>query len=189
METVIDGVRRMENLIRDLLSYSRAIHATSEPEPMDSGDALRAALTNLEPVIHETTAVINCHRLPIVDVDRVLLTQVFQNLLSNALKYRSAARPQIEISAKLADGQWIFAVSDNGIGIHATYHDTIFSPFKRLHSSRYPGTGVGLAICRQVLDRLGGRIWVESAPGDGATFFFSLPVSEKAAEHASIAAS
>ena len=188
METVVEGARRMEELIRDLLSYSRAIHATSAPEPIDSGEAVRAAMMNLEPVIAETDAVIECRGLPVVDVDRVLLTQVFQNLLSNALKYRSETRPRIEVSAALRDGQWIFSVCDNGIGVHSDYHETIFSPFKRLHSNRYPGNGVGLAICRQMIDRLGGRIWVQSQPGCGATFFFSIPVAEKEARLTSSAA-
>jgi signal transduction histidine kinase len=176
MGTVVSGVRRMEQLIRDLLAYSRSIHMTSEPEPVDSAEALRSAMMNLEATIIETDAQIEFDQLPVVEADRVLLTQVFQNLLSNALKYRGEENPRIGIEAIERDSQWVFSVGDNGIGIHSNYHETVFSPFKRLHSQRYPGTGVGLAICRQIIDRLGGRIWVESEPGSGATFYFSIPV-------------
>ena len=188
MGTVVEGVRRMEQLIRDLLSYSRAIHSAVAAEPVDSAETLRTAMLNLEPAIAETGASIEYRDLPVLLVDRVWLTEVFQNLLSNALKYRSAEPPRISIGAVERDGQWVFSVADNGIGIHANYHESVFWPFKRLHSKRYPGTGVGLAICRQIVERLGGRIWVDSQPDHGATFYFSIPAAPVPAAARSAAA-
>ena len=176
MQTVLDGVRRMERLVHDLLTYSRTIHSEkAEPVETDSADALRAALMNLEPQIKSTGAAIHFDGLPQISGDRLQLMQIFQNLVGNALKYRSHQPPRIEVTAARNGGEWIFSVSDNGIGIHPDYHETIFRPFKRLHGQQYPGSGVGLAICRRIVERLGGRIWVESQPECGATFHFAVP--------------
>ena len=188
MSTVVEGVRRMEQLIRDLLSYSSAIHSPVASERVDSAESLRTAMLNLEPSIAETGAVIEYHDLPVLLVDRLWLTEVFQNLLSNALKYRSADPPRIAVAAVEREGLWVFSVRDNGIGIHPNYHESVFWPFKRLHTKRYPGTGVGLAICRQIIERLGGRTWVESQPDHGATFYFSIPASPVSVAAASAAA-
>jgi len=179
MDTVLEGVRRMERLVHDLLTYSRTIHSeVAEPSEIDSGDALRAALLNLEPQIQASGAIIESDGLPVMVGDRGRLTQIFQNLIGNALKYRASDAPHIVIRAERNSDQWIFSVRDNGIGIHADYHEMIFNPFKRLHGHHYPGSGVGLAICRRIIERAGGRIWVDSEPEHGATFFFSIPIVE-----------
>ncbi len=180
---IVDGVRRMENLIRDLLIYSRTIHGDPAPaEPIEVSEAMRAATFNLEASIAQSGAIIENGPLPVVPYDRVQLIQVFQNLLSNAIKYRGETAPVIkvtaaDVTARDGDLNWVFSVRDNGLGIHADYHETIFSPFKRLHGAEYAGTGVGLAICRRIVERHGGTIWVESEPGGGSTFFFTVPVN------------
>jgi len=171
-----DGVQRMENLIRDLLAYSRVIHAEQPPvQTMVSvAEALKVATSNLELVIRESGAEIHTGDLPSVTCDRLELTQVLQNLISNAIKYRGPETPRIEINASHVDRDWVISVKDNGIGIPAQYLETIFSPFKRLHGQNYPGTGIGLALCRRIVERRGGKIWVESEVGMGATFRFSI---------------
>jgi signal transduction histidine kinase len=179
MRIVLGGARRMEQLVYDLLTYSRVIHADlAVGDEIDSGEALRAALLNLETQVEACGAVIDCGEMPKLALDRVQLTQIFQSLIGNALKYRAGEAPRVAVRADWQQGEWIFSVSDNGIGIHADYHETIFRPFKRLHGQRYPGSGVGLAICRRIVDRVGGRIWVKSDLHQGATFYFSIPTAE-----------
>jgi signal transduction histidine kinase len=183
IHTVLDGVQRMEALIRDLLTYSATIHAEPLPrERFEAAEAVRVAIKGLEPGIRESGARIETGPLPEVACDRVQFVRVVQNLLSNAMKYRSDAAPEIRIRADRDDGAWIFSVEDNGIGIQANYHETIFNPFKRLHGREYQGTGVGLAICRRIIERHGGRIWVESSPGKGARFRFTIPAVESAVD-------
>jgi signal transduction histidine kinase len=175
---VRESIRRLETLVNDLLSYSRAIHEHQmEQHEIESSDALRIATNNLDPSIGSNGAEIITNGLPRLIVPQTQLVQIFQNLIGNSLKYRSALPPVIHVSAEQRNDNWIFAVEDNGIGIHADYHENIFQPFKRLHGQQYPGSGVGLAICRRILERLGGRIWVESEAGLGSTFYFSLPVA------------
>ncbi len=179
IHTVLEGVQRMEALIRDLLTYSATIHAEPLPrERFEAAEAVRVAIKELELGIRESGARIEVGPLPEVECDRVQFVRVVQNLLSNAMKYRSEAPPEIRVRADRADGTWIFSVEDNGIGIQADYHETIFNPFKRLHGREYQGTGVGLAICRRIIERHGGRIWVESSPGKGAAFRFTIPAAE-----------
>lgn len=174
--TILEGVRRMETLIRDLLAYSHTIHGkAAAPRRFEAGEAAQVAMERLDLLIRESGARVQVGPLPEVHGDPVALTQVFQNLLSNALKYKSGARAQIHISAKKDRDGCVFSVRDNGIGIHPDYHETIFEPFKRLHAGETPGSGVGLAICRRIVERQGGRIWVESAPGEGADFRFTFP--------------
>jgi signal transduction histidine kinase len=185
IRTVLGGVERMETLIRDLLTYSATIHSGPLPrERFEAGEATEAALKHLEPWIRESGVKIETGPLPEVAGDRVQFVRVFQNLVSNALKYRSGGPLQIRIDAQRDGDAWIFSVQDNGMGIPAEYHEAIFSPFKRLHGGEYQGSGVGLAICRRVVERHGGRIWVESSVGKGATFRFTIPaaVSVAAAE-------
>ena len=175
---VRESIRRLETLVNDLLSYSRAIHEHQmEQHEIESSDALRIATNNLDPSIGSNGTEIITNGLPRLIVPQTQLVQIFQNLIGNSLKYRSALPPVIHVSAEQRNDNWIFAVEDNGIGIHADYHENIFQPFKRLHGQQYPGSGVGLAICRRILERLGGRIWVESEAGLGSTFYFSLPIA------------
>ena len=132
--------------------------------------------SNLEVSIQENNAIITHDHLPVVMADKTQISQVFQNLLSNAIKFRSLDQPEINISVKKDDKQFLFAVSDNGIGIDPKHSDRIFEVFKRLHKKRdYPGTGIGLAICKKIIERHGGRIWVESELGKGSIFYFTLP--------------
>jgi PAS domain S-box-containing protein len=179
MKYTLDGARRMEMLIRDLLAYTHAVNIRGVPDrPVDSGEALRKAIANLQAVVTGTGATIHAGDLPAVRAYDVHLTQLFQNLIGNALKYRSPAPPLIEICARpdSDSNRWLFQVRDNGVGIAPRFHEQVFGLFKRLYTSQeYPGTGIGLAICQKLVERYGGRIWVESEEGRGATFFFTMP--------------
>lgn len=178
----VDGVKRMQLLINDLLMYSRLSTRTKEFTPVSCSDVIRQVTANLGLAIEETKATIHAESLPEVRGDFVQLTQLFQNLIGNALKFhKDGVAPVITISAK-RDGQfWHFAVNDNGIGIESQYSEKIFVIFQRLHTrEKYPGTGIGLAICKKVVERHGGQIWLESTPGAGTTFYFTLPALEDA---------
>jgi PAS domain S-box-containing protein len=177
----VDGSTRMQGLIQDLLAYSRAGAAGKVLHEISSEKALNEALTNLRATIGESGAMVTHDVLPAITTDDTQLAQVFQNLVGNAIKYRSAEVPRVHISAKKNGGnEWIFSVRDNGLGIDPQYFERIFILFQRLHGPReFKGTGIGLAICKKMLERLGGRIWVESQPGKGSTFYFSLPESGK----------
>ena len=175
----VEGARRMDALIQDLLAYIRAASASDEiagPIPLEI--SLNAALLNLRTSIEETGASVTHDAMPTLRVAAVHAQQIFQNLIGNALKYRSAAPPVVHVGARKEEGAWIFSVQDNGIGIAPQYKMRVFGLFKRLHSAAdRPGTGIGLAICKKLVERYGGRIWVESKRGEGATFFFSIPES------------
>ena len=173
----VDGANRMQQLIQDLLAYSRITTRGKPPEPLDSHDALGEAVANLQATIQESGALVTTVDLPRVMGDRGQLVQVFQNLIANAVKFhRPEEPPRIHVSAERTGGFWTFRVADNGIGIESKYFDQVFQVFQRLHTrSEYPGTGIGLAICKRAIERFGGRIWVESEPGTGSTFFFTLP--------------
>jgi PAS domain S-box-containing protein len=176
----VDGCNRMQGLIRDLLAYSRS-GTNGKALCMISGeDALNEAIENLRATIEESGAVVTHDSLPDIMSDATQLVQVLQNLVGNAIKYRSAAVPLVHISAKTNGGkEWIFSVRDNGQGIAPQYFERIFILFQRLHGRQeFNGTGIGLAICKKVVERLGGRIWVESQPDEGSTFYFSLPESD-----------
>ena len=174
----VEGATRMKQLINDLLNYSRAGRGP-EPVAIDLGAALRRALASLSLSIEETHAEITNDPLPLVIGDENRLYEVFQNLIGNALKFRSSDAPQIHIGASRAGGEWTISVSDNGIGIDPEYQTRIFAMFQRLHGrEEYPGTGIGLAICKRIVERLGGRIWVDSQAEHGATFRFTLAASE-----------
>jgi PAS domain S-box-containing protein len=173
----VDGSNRMQGLIQDLLAYSRA-GANGKPLCKISSEyALKEALTNLQATVEESGAVVTHDSLPAITMDDTQLAQVFQNLVGNAIKYRSAEVPHIHVSATKNGGkEWIFSVRDNGLGIDPQYFDRIFILFQRLHGrEQFMGTGIGLAICKKMLERLGGRIWVESQPEKGSTFYFALP--------------
>ena len=174
----VDGSNRMQQMIRDLLAYSRAGTDGKELCEISSERALHAALANLRAAIEESGAVVTHDALPAVTTDDAQLLQVFQNLIGNAIKYRSPAKvPRIHVSSAAPGGkEQVFSVRDNGIGIDTQYFDRIFVLFQRLHGRKqFEGTGIGLAICKKILERLGGRIWVESQPDNGSTFHFALP--------------
>lgn len=171
----VEGAHRMQALIEDLLTYSRVGRRGAAFAPTDATLALDRALTNLRSAIEASDACITVAALPSVLADRSQLTQLFQNLIGNAIKFRGAARPEVRVAAWREGGAWHFVVQDNGIGIEPEYRDRIFAIFQRLHTrDEYPGTGIGLAICRRVVERHGGRIWVESALGQGSAFHFTL---------------
>jgi PAS domain S-box-containing protein len=173
----VDGCNRMQGLIQDLLAYSRAGNNGKALREISGEDALQAALTNLHAAMEQSGAVVTHDSLPVIKIDETQLTQIFQNLVGNAIKYRRAESPQVHISASKNRGnEWIFSVRDNGLGIDPQYFDRIFVLFQRLHGrDEFEGTGIGLAICKKLLERMGGRIWVESQPEKGSTFCFALP--------------
>jgi len=171
----VDGVLRMQNLITDLLTYSRLETRSETFEPVDCRAVLDDVLATLQMTIEENNAVIKYGPLPTVRANKGQLFQLFQNLISNAIKFRSDKPPLINITAKPQDKQWLFSVSDNGIGMEPQYLERIFVIFQRLHTrDKYPGTGIGLAICKKIVERHGGRIWAESQPGKGSTFHFII---------------
>jgi NO-binding membrane sensor protein with MHYT domain/signal transduction histidine kinase len=172
----VDGATRMQTLIRDLLSYSRVMTQGRSLQPVDTRRAFDAACENLHKAIEESGVSVSVGALPVIHADATQMTQLFQNLLGNALKYRNEHTPRIHVEAKPAEKSWLFSVEDNGIGIEPQYFERIFQMFQRLHTrEKYSGTGIGLAICRRIVERHGGRIWVESAPGRGSTFLFAIP--------------
>ncbi len=173
---VVDGARRMQQMINDLLAYSRAGTRGGNFEPTDCGLALEKALENLWTAIEESGAAVTSDPLPTIRADPGLLAQVFQNLVANAIKFRGDRRPEIHVGASEASGEWVFSVRDNGIGIDPKHFDRIFDLFQRLpNTKRCSGSGIGLAICRKIVERHGGRMWVESKPGEGSVFRFSIP--------------
>jgi PAS domain S-box-containing protein len=177
----VDGCNRMQGLIQDLLSYSRAGASTKAIHRTSCEDALARAVKNLQATIEASNAIVDHDPLPAINTDGTQLVQVFQNLIANAIKYRGAELPHIHISATREAGrEWIFSVRDNGMGIEPQYFDRIFVIFQRLHGQKeYQGTGIGLAMCKKIVNRLGGRIWVESELAKGSTFYFALPAGEQ----------
>ena len=172
----VDGTQRMKRLIEDLLIYSRAGKCPPPLEGVPADRALKQALHSLQASIAESGTRVIRESLPKVLASEAQLAQIFQNLIGNAIKYRKERTPEIHIAARDGGTEWIFSVADNGIGIDAQYYERIFLIFQRLHGRQeYEGTGIGLAICKRMLQRMGGGIWVESEPGQGSTFFFSLP--------------
>lgn len=172
----VEGATRMQTLINDLLSYSRIGTRGKSFQLTDSAAILERALANLRTAIANCQPTITYEGLPQLVADATQLTQLFQNLLSNAIKFRGDAPLHIHITAQHQAGEWLFSVHDNGIGIDLEYRDRIFLIFQRLHNrSQYSGTGIGLAICKKIVERHDGKIWVESKPGVGSTFCFTLP--------------
>jgi len=168
----------MQNLINDLLEFSRVTTTTREPEFTDCEFILNQVLSNLKLIITENNATISHGSLPKVMIDSTQLVQIFQNMIINGIKFHSEVSPKIHISAEKKENEWVFSVQDNGIGIDPQYFKTIFEIFKRPHKSEeYSGTGIGLAICKKIVERYGGHIWVESELGKGSTFYFTLPIN------------
>ena len=176
MGFIIEGTTRMQQLIEGLLAYSRVQSSPLHYTPVNLNTCVEKALQNLQIAIIENQAKIKSSDLPTVLGEELLLTQLLQNLIGNAIKFRSKLDPEIKIQAESQDGCWIISVSDNGIGINPSYLDKIFGIFERLHTrDKYPGTGLGLAICKKIVERYGGTIWVTSKTDEGSTFIFSLP--------------
>ncbi|MCC6591306.1 MAG: hypothetical protein IT168_31765 [Bryobacterales bacterium] len=179
MRHVVDSASRLYALMADLREYMEVGDApNAERTAVSMEQVYRMVLRNLAMAIEESGAVITADPLPTVRGHRVHFVQLLQNLISNAIKYRGDATPRIHISVERVNGEWRLGVADNGIGIDREHHRRIFGLFKRLHGRRFQGTGIGLSICEKVVERYGGRIWVESEEGSGATFYFTLPVGE-----------
>lgn len=184
MNYAVDGALRMQSLVRDLLAFSRVGRNGREPQALDLNGVLQLVLSNLQTLVRETNAEVRHEHLPEVVVDATQIIQLFQNLIANALKFRANAAPRVSITAEQRESEWVFSVTDNGIGIAAEDAENIFVIFKRLHTqAEYPGSGIGLAICKKIVEQHGGRIWVESRPGAGSTFKFTLPISSAERDH------
>ena len=176
----VDGATRMQQLIQDLLSYSRLTTRAKKHSFTSAEAACRSALENLRESVKSSNALVSVEPLPTVLGDATQLTQLFQNLVGNAIKYRNERRPEIRVAAKPNGNEWTFSVQDNGIGIEPQYSERIFQMFQRLHTrGEYSGTGIGLAICKKIVENHGGKIWVESQPGHGTTFLFTIPWPER----------
>ena len=172
----VDGAKRMQTLINDLLSYSRVTSKGKPFERTDCSAIFEQAISNLAAAITDSGAVVTQGTLPTLNADASQLASVFQNLMGNGIKFHGGQAPRIHVSAVQQGDEWIFSVSDNGIGIEPEFAERIFVIFQRLHNkAEYPGTGIGLAICKKVVERHGGRIWLESQPGKGTTFYFTMP--------------
>jgi light-regulated signal transduction histidine kinase (bacteriophytochrome) len=172
-----DGVTRMYRLITDFLMYSRVGTERAPKEEIDCNLVLKDAISNLDVSIKESKAAIKQFTLPKINGNFVQMTQVFQNLIANSIKYQGDNKPAIDISAEKKENMWLFAVKDNGIGIEQWFSERIFIVFQKLHDHRkYPGSGIGLALCKRVIEKHGGKIWFESEVGKGTTFYFTLPI-------------
>lgn len=174
----VDGAKRMQHLINDLLAYSRVTSQGHVFEPVDCNGVLEEVLNNVRVAVEESRAVVTHDPLPTVMADERQLVQLFQNLIANAIKFHGKEPPIVHLSAEQQSGEWLFSVRDHGIGMDAQYAERIFVIFQRLHDrEEYPGTGIGLAICKKIVERHGGKIWVVSETGQGATFYFTLPIA------------
>ena len=179
----VDGVVRMQALIEGLLMYSRAGTSEYEIAPVDCNEVAQATLVMMQTTIEERQAEVTIEPLPTVPADPSQLSQLFQNLIGNAIKFVPEGTPQVRVSADQVGDEWQFSVADNGIGIDSAHVDKIFAVFQRLHGrGEYAGSGIGLAICKRIAERHGGRIWVESEPGAGSTFRFTIPVERQEAD-------
>ncbi len=177
IEFIVNAAERMQALIRDLLAYSRVGRREINRQPVDVAEVLERTLSGIRAALDAAGAEVTHADLPTIKADPIQLSLLFQNLISNGVKFHGEAAPRVHVSARRAGGAWCFAVKDNGIGIKDVYQERIFEVFRRLHSrSQYAGTGIGLAICKKIIERHGGRIWVESEVGAGSTFFFTIPV-------------
>lgn len=173
----VDGALRMQALVQDLLAFSRVGRTGIDPQEIKSLDVVEIALKNLQSAIQESGAKIRRTDLPVIVADRTQMIQLFQNLIGNAIKFHGPEQPDVRITAEREEGNWRFTVQDNGIGIPAKHLDEVFGIFRRLHTrAEYPGNGIGLAICKKIVEQHGGTIWVESQPKKGSDFRFTIPV-------------
>jgi Bacteriophytochrome (light-regulated signal transduction histidine kinase) len=174
---IVDGAKRMQRLIQDLLAYSRVGRTEMTIGEIDSNSILERVINSMMPATEKIKAVITHDELPTLTGSESNFIQLFQNLIGNALKFHGSDLPRVHVSAEKQHGDWVFSVKDNGIGIEPQYKDRIFLIFQRLHErEKYPGTGMGLSICKKIVETQGGRIWVESEHGKGSIFYFSIPV-------------
>jgi light-regulated signal transduction histidine kinase (bacteriophytochrome) len=174
----------MQRLIKDLLEYSRLGINNETLKTSECTGLIDRALANLQAAIEESGAEVTYDPLPAIAVDPSQLSRVFQNLIGNAIKFHGEESPRIHISAERKGGEWVFSVRDNGIGMNSDQFERIFMVFQRLHTrEEYDGTGIGLAICKKIIERHGGRIWVESEEGKGSTFYFTIPIGKQDKEH------
>jgi len=172
----LDAAQRMQQLINDLLCYARVGTQEKRFEALDANAVVDQVVADLQTTIESNRAEVTRDNLPVVTADPTLMAALLQNLIGNAIKFHGQRPPRVHVSAERSGNQWVFSVQDNGIGVEAKYAERIFAVFQRLHpADRYPGTGIGLAICKRVVDRHGGRIWCESEPGKGAKFRFTVP--------------
>ena len=178
VNAVVSASKRLQSFVQDLLSFSRATSPEGGFTPVSCESVLVSALFELQMAIHENGALITHDPLPVVSGNEMRLLMVFTNLISNALKYRGEQPPRIHISASSRGDSWLLTFSDNGQGIDPQYRDRIFRAFYRLHGKEYPGSGIGLALCKRVIENHGGQIWVESNPWQGSTFCFTLPAAQ-----------
>ncbi|MBN1227294.1 MAG: GHKL domain-containing protein [Deltaproteobacteria bacterium] len=180
IQFAVDGALRMQRLINDLLSYS-LVGARQKPvKPTDCNSVLGQVITDLSVTIEQNNVIISNDDLPNVMADASQMQELFKNLIGNAIKFRSEQAPRVHISAKKDRNKWLFSVKDNGLGIDPQYKDKIFLIFQRLHSKEeYPGTGIGLAICKRIVERHGGKIWIDSNVGKGSTVYFTLPLKRE----------
>jgi len=175
-----DGALRMQRLINDLLAYSRVGTRGKSFEEVNLEGTLHQALENLHLAIKEKNAIVTHDPLPLVYGDGGQLTQVFQNLIDNAIKFAREPSPTVYITAEIEGGECLCSVKDNGIGIASEFLNKLFLLFQRLHTRKeYPGTGIGLAICKRIIERHGGKIWVQSNPNKGSTFYFTIPTTQR----------
>jgi light-regulated signal transduction histidine kinase (bacteriophytochrome) len=175
IEFITEGAIKMNTLIKDLLSYSRITQRSEPLQKVDLQKTLDEAIYNLHESIKETGAVITHDEMPIIKGDKTQFIQLFQNLISNAIKFRSKKTPIIHIGVEKTNNKWLFSVKDNGIGIDSKYFGKLFNIFYRLHTKEeYTGTGIGLPICKKIVERYGGKIWVDSEPGKGSIFYFTI---------------
>ncbi len=177
---IVDGTARMQRMIEDLLAYSRVGTRGKPFEPTDCEVIFDQAMINLKVAIEQSGAVVTHDPLPVITADTIQMIGLFQNLISNAIKFRREEPAQVHISAKMKGNEWVFSVRDNGIGIAPELFGHLFQLFQRLHPDEYPGTGIGLATCKRIVERHGGRIWVESEAGKGSIFYFTIPVRSSA---------
>jgi PAS domain S-box-containing protein len=179
MDFIVEGTMRMDDLLDDLLEYSRVGKKGDPFQPVDLNKIVKFARDNLKRIISKSGAEIRYSKLPTVSADEVQMIQLFQNLIGNAIKFRSDESPRIDVSAETAGYNWTICIHDNGIGIDPKHLDRVFLMFRRLHGrGKYPGTGVGLSICKKIVERHGGRIWAESRAGKGSKFCFTIPAKE-----------
>jgi light-regulated signal transduction histidine kinase (bacteriophytochrome) len=178
---IVGAAKRMQALISDLLAYSRVQTRQRAFQPTDCSAVMETVIASLKTDVEEAGGRVTWDPLPEVDGDASQLSQLFSNLVANAIKFRGSNPPIVHVAAQRQDDEWLFSVSDNGIGIEMQFAERIFLMFQRLHSmTEYPGTGMGLAICKKIVERHGGRIWIKSAPGEGSTFHFTFPVRQTA---------